>query len=37
MKTDTEIKTTVIQTLYRNFSADLQKLREKLKVITDKK
>jgi len=36
MKTDTEIKTAVIQNLHKNFSRDIQALREKLKVITKK-
>jgi len=33
MNEDQKIKTAVIQNLHKNFSADLQKLREKLKTL----
>jgi hypothetical protein len=37
MNTDNEIKTVVVKNLHKNFSRDIQKLREKLKGITKPK
>lgn len=37
MNTDNEIKTAVIKNLRKNFSLDMQKLREKLQVVAKPK